>query len=242
MKIFNFTKNITSKILDDIYKVFGWDRLSASKIHNRNDMLEIGSSYGGWVIPSELIYNKSICYCVGCGEDITFDLGLIEKFDCDIFAFDPTPRSIDYVKKTVGSNSKYHFFDIGLWEKEDILKFYVPKNPEHVSHSFLNLQKTTDFISVKVKRLSNIMNSLGHKEIDLLKIDIEGSEYKVLKTVIEDNLKIKIICVEYDECYNPIDSNFKRRIRNSVNDLLNYGYTLIYAQGNGNYTFIKNDD
>ena len=46
-------------------------------------------------------------------------------------------------------------------EKEDVLEFFVPENPEHVSHSLLNLQKTEDSISVKVKRLSSLMKELG---------------------------------------------------------------------------------
>ena len=41
---------------------------------------------------------------MGCGEDISFDLGLIEMFDCDVYGFDPTPKSIDFVNKVAGNN------------------------------------------------------------------------------------------------------------------------------------------
>ena len=119
------------------------------------------------------------------------------------------------------------------------MKFYVPKNPEHVSHSLVNLQKTEDFISVKVKRLADIMKELGHQQVDLLKIDIEGAEYKVLQSILEDDLDIPVICVEYDECFNPLDNNYRERVQSSVNSLIAKDYRLVYSQGRGNYTFVK---
>jgi FkbM family methyltransferase len=52
------------------------------------------------------------------------------------------------------------------------------------------------------------MEQLGHDRIDLLKIDIEGAEYKVIESILADKLDIRVICVEYDECFNPIDDRF----------------------------------
>jgi FkbM family methyltransferase len=232
---------ITKKISIYVFKLFGMDSVSRVKVTGRDDLQEIGTKYGGWVVPVSLLDAESICYCAGCGEDISFDLGLIDRFSCDVYAFDPTPRAIKHVKKVAGENPKYHFYEIGLWDKEETLKFYVPKDPEHVSHSLVNLQKTEDYISVKVKRLAKFMEEVGHKEIDFLKMDIEGAEYKVIETIIEDKINIKVICVEYDECFNPLDKGYTERIRESVSSLLENGYSLVCAQGNGNYTFVKND-
>ena len=109
---------------------------------------------------------------------------MIDKFGCDVYGYDPTPRAIKHVNEKAGNNQKYHFFSIGLWDKADVLRFYTPKNPDHVSHSLLNLQKTDDYIDVKVDRLKNIIENNKHSKIDLLKIDIEGAEYKVIDSII----------------------------------------------------------
>jgi FkbM family methyltransferase len=239
MKLQQLFCNVADRLSNQAFRLSGWDKISFVKIKNRNDLKEIGTEYGGWVVPVSLLSSNSVCYCVGCGEDVSFDLGLIDQFGCDIFAFDPTPRAIRHVEKVASQNSQYHFFEIGLWDKEDTLKFYAPKNPEHVSHSLLNLQKTNDYIFVKVKRLKKIMEDIGHKKIDLLKIDIEGAEYKVIESIAEDNIDIKVICVEYDECSHPLDYNYRKRIRKSVKSLLALGYSLVYAKGNGNFTFVK---
>jgi len=54
----------------------------------------------------------------------------------------------------------------------------------------------------------------------MLKLDIEGEKYKVLDNIVNDGIDIKDICVEYDECFNKIDGDFKQRIRTSVKKLL----------------------
>lgn len=239
MNISKLIPKLTNKLLDQSFKLIGIDRLSMAKIYSRNDLRSFGSKYGSWVIPEALISSESICYCVGCGEDISFDIELIDKIGCDVFAFDPTPRAIEFVQKVAGNNPKYHFYNLGLWDKKDILKFYSPKKIEHVSYSLLNLQKTENYISVEVDNLKNIMDMIGHGKIDLLKIDIEGAEYKVIQSILNEKLNVKVICVEYDECFNPLDKDFKKRIRDSIESLVENGYSLACVQGSGNYTFIK---
>jgi FkbM family methyltransferase len=241
MNLKQLPHKIINTLLNHTFTILGRDRISGIKIDSRNDLKEIGAEHGAWVVPTDLLNATSTCYCIGCGEDISFDIGLIEQFCCDVFAFDPTPRAVRHVERVAAQNTQYHFFEIGLWDKEDNLKFYVPKHPEHVSHSLLNLQNTDDYIVVRVKRLKCIMKEIGHNKIDLLKIDIEGAEYRVIESIIEDNIHVKVICVEYDECFNPLDGNYKLRIRASVNGLVAMGYALVAAQGNGNYTFVRGD-
>ena len=231
---------IIHKMIYYICRKLNRDPTSFIIISHRSDLSKIGTDYGGWVISTSLINSNSICYCFGCGEDISFDLGLIELFGCNVYGFDPTPRAIQYVRSTAGNNLKYHFSEIGLWEKEDYLKFYVPQNKSHISHSLLNLQKTDTFIKVKVDRLKKIMDNNKHNMLDLLKIDIEGAEYAVIDSIIADNLYIKIICVEYDEYHHPLDCNYRKRIRASAKKMVCSGYSLVDIRGGCNYTFIKN--
>lgn len=240
MKPQELAKKIIEKLQNCIFSLLNMDPITYTKILKRKDLQKIGTKYGGWVIPASLLNKKSICYCVGCGEDISFDTGLIDNFSCNVYAFDPTPTAINYVKNITSKNSNYHFYEFGLWDKEDTLKFFVPKNSKHVSHSLLNLQKTKQHIFIKVKRLSSIMRDLGHTKIDILKIDIEGAEYKVIESIIKDDIDIKIICVEYDEYFCPIDAKYKKRIRKSISSLIENNYSLVCAQGNANYTFVKN--
>jgi len=73
----------------------------------------LGSGYGGWDVIPGLLDKQSVVYSFGIGEDVSFDLALIDRFDLKVEAFDPTPKSIAYVKKLgVPSGFKLHEYGI----------------------------------------------------------------------------------------------------------------------------------
>jgi len=215
------------------------DPITGTRIRRIDHLRKIGSDYGGWIVPAHLIRSDSVCYCAGVGEDITFDLGLIARFGCHVFAFDPTPKAVQFVKNAAGAEDRFHFHEIGLWDGDETVRFYEPRNPHHVSHSALNLQKTERYFEARCKRLSGLMRENGHEKLDLLKLDIEGAEYRVIDSIVEDGIDIGIICVEYDEAYNPLDENFPRRIRRSVSRLVGHGYSVVAVELKCNYTLVK---
>lgn len=240
MSLTTFWSKAVRRIAYPLFRLAGRDNLTYKRISRRHDLSRIGSPHGGWVVPTQLLCADSICYCVGCGEDITFDLGLIDRFNCHVYGFDPTPRAVKYVRDRTRHRDHYHFLDVGVWNQDDTLKFYAPKNPSHVSHSALNLQRTQDFFYARVKTLKTIMNEQGHKELALLKLDIEGAEYAVVDFIVDNAIDIRILCVEYDEYFHPMDNGYLARIAKSVERLCNAGFALISSEGNGNYTFVRN--
>lgn len=150
---------------------------------SRCQLERLGSEYGGWVIPANQLKSDSICYCAGVGEDVSFDLAVLQKYGCHIHAFDPTPRSKEFVSKSV-ADERYHFHDYGLWSTDTTLTFFAPTNPEHVSHSANDIQSSANpGFAAQVRRLSHIMKELSHPRVDLLKMDIEGAEYPVVQTL-----------------------------------------------------------
>jgi len=62
--------------------------------------------------------------------------------------------------------------------------FHAPANAAHISHSLVNLQKTSgDGFKARCRKPTSIMREPGHDHIDLLRIDIEGAEYAVLNSM-----------------------------------------------------------
>lgn len=239
LEVGRFLRRAARKAVACASSLAGRDNIAFERIARRQDLASIGSTHGEWTVPASEINSGSICYCAGCGEDISFDLGLIQRFGCHVYALDPTPRAIDYVQAVAGHNPLYHFFPIGLWDEDETLRFFSPKNPAHVSHSLLNLQKSDSYIEVPVKRLKQVMLERGHERIDLLKLDIEGAEYKVVESLLDDDLDVGVLCIEFDEYFNPLDMQYGRRIRNSIAALIGGGYCLVNCRGNGNYTFVR---
>ena len=92
-----------------------------------------GNNYGGFYVCPDFMHKTSIIYSIGIGEDLSFDLAIIETFNCQVFGFDPTPKSINWVKMQQNLPSEFNFFDYGIAHKSGMIDFYLPKNIEHVS-------------------------------------------------------------------------------------------------------------
>ena len=75
-----------------------------------------GTQYGGMIIQENEDLEKSHVLSAGSGEDLTFDIELINKFNCRVFLIDPTPRAINYyklVKNNFGSEKKKEYSGSG---------------------------------------------------------------------------------------------------------------------------------
>lgn len=215
----------------------GLDALTGQRIQSRHDLVRLGSRYGGWIVPSSAVQAHSVCYCAGVGEDISFDLALMERFGCEVHAFDPTPRAIEFVRRNAADVPRFHFHPVGLWERDEQLRFYAPSNPKHVSHSVMNLQQTDSFFEAPCRSLTSLMNELGHARIDLLKLDIEGAEQRVIAAMLEQGVTVKVLCVEFDEATLEWTPERKQRIAATADALASHGYVLVAQEGRGNYTY-----
>lgn len=188
----------------------------------------VGNEYGGFGVCDGLIKDKPLVYSFGIGEDISFDMGLIEKYNAEIFAFDPTPRSIKWVNENV-KNERFHFYPYGLSDNDAKENFYLPKNEDFVSgSSFVHTGLMNNPIEVDMFCLATIMNEMGHRYIDLLKLDIEGSEFKVIPNILNElGIGINQICVEVHGRFWGAEGYKKNR--ELIDIMTKSGYSLVYV-------------
>jgi FkbM family methyltransferase len=157
----------------------------------------LGTAYGGWCICPEKITPASILYSLGVGEDISFDLAMIDRFHLQIYAFDPTPRSIEWMKSQKVPE-QFHFFDYGIASFDGSAMFYPRKDTQEGSYSMLQRRKRkTEGIELSFHRLKTVMHELGHEKIDILKMDIEGAEYDVLDDLLAASISVDQLLVEF---------------------------------------------
>ena len=154
-----------------------------------------GSDYGGWALPVGAVNRDSIVYSFGIGEDASFDLALITETGCQVHGFDPTPKSLSWVADNI-RNDRFSIHPWALGDEDGTMELWLPDNPDHVSASCRKSDRTSDssFIA-ECKRLPTIMKLLGHRKVDVLKMDIEGAEYTVIKTMAADGTLERISCL-----------------------------------------------
>ncbi|MBK3518561.1 FkbM family methyltransferase [Carboxylicivirga marina] len=191
-------------------------------IHIESDWL--GSKNGGFFVHTNLLKSDSIVYSFGIGEDISFDQQLMNQCKCTVHGFDPTPRSIDWVRKNVNSE-QFIFEPLGISHESGNIDFFLPKNNAHVSGS-LSSNSITDEqqkISVPVKTLADIVKDKQHQHIDLLKMDIEGAEYDVIPNILASGIEIKQVLVEFHHRLYPNGNN---KTKNAIEQMKAHGYEV----------------
>lgn len=183
-----------------------------------------GNDYGGFYACPDFLNQNSIVYSFGIGEDISFSRSLIEKYNCKVYGFDPTPKSIHWVHKQQ-KPERFQFFDYGIDRVSGLTNFHLPKNPDYVSGSIIEQSNvlSDQYIQVKMKSLSDIVKDLGHQMINILKLDIEGAEYDVLDNVMDSGIIIDQILVEFHDRYV---ANGKEKTKNVIKMMSRHGYEI----------------
>ena len=150
---------------------------------------------------------KKNCVVYDFGIRESPDFGLAFAKQCDVVGFDPSPISIQWWKnskeKILQDYPGYQFAPVGAagvdgelllreydWGQVSIIEF--PKRVVNTNdcdtkgnckYTFHKQQKT---FPIPVATLSTIMREHKHKRISLLKLDVEGSEYSFLESMIDD--------------------------------------------------------
>lgn len=175
-----------------------WARFArALHVEPRQNLIRLGASHGGYVVPGDVIEEDWICYSAGLGEEISFELDLIRRYGCTVYAFDPVPKSARYVQPVAATEPRLRFLPYGLWSEDASLELYAPADASHVSHSIVNLQRTRDSITAECRSIPSLMEELGHGRVDLLKLDVEGAEYAVLESLRQTGVRPGVLCVDF---------------------------------------------
>lgn len=234
-------------------------RFLRQECHPVDDLVFLGTSYGGWNVKEDMLSGTAVC--VGAGEDISFDIVLNSKYGMDVVVIDPTPRAIEHYRGVIsaikggqrfsinnGKDNEYYnlegvslarisLVEKALWSEPSKVKFYVPRNESHVSHSIANLNQTDEYIEVEADRLINVLQAEKFDSVDLLKLDIEGAEGVVLEDALKSGIRPRQICVEFDEMGSPKNDTLNK-VRQMVEMLKRSGYKLVHFDGKANCLFL----
>lgn len=186
----------------------------------------LGTEYGGWLLDLELVPDNSTVISAGIGEDISFDIELIKRKNCQIVGIDPTIKSHKFIDSQTGLNN-FSLIKKALDKtKDDIVFMYENTNPNYVSESILPNHHSVgnNYYLTETITLQELFEA--HKNISVVKMDIEGSEYDVLKNLTAIPESVKQLCIEFHHfCtdYTLEDS------KNIIEHLGSFGFKSVYS-------------
>ena len=198
----------------------------------RRPSVRLGSYYGGWTVLPKLIGPKSIVYSFGIGDDISWDLGMIDRFGVTVHGFDPTPRCVTWLRRQKLPEA-FCFHEVGLANYDGQATFVMRNSaPDWSSYNIASASEDAyENVTCPVQRLATIMKSLSHDYIDVLKLDIEGAEYDVLQDIMAGVVRTKQLLIEFHYF-----EDLERRLKDTkvaINGLNRDGYRIFSRSASG---------
>ncbi|MNK56820.1 2-O-methyltransferase NoeI [compost metagenome] len=152
-----------------------------------------------WIFDAKKILNSDVAVIVDAGANIgSVSTELNYWFpDAKIFAFEPVARTFATLKSNVNKLSNIQPYQLGLGDTQQ--KISINLNPENTINSiksdFNNLENI-EREEITIITLNDFLTESGIKDVDILKIDVEGFEFEVLYGCKHFLQSIKLIILE----------------------------------------------
>lgn len=208
-------------------------RLTGRELWLRPEVQYPQRRYGEWTICPELLEQRVVVYSMGIGDNIDFELAVMDEWGAEVHAFDPTPPAA-WVKN-LGLPDRFHFHAWAAAAEDGELMLYPRiKRDGSTSDDMYTLvageSGRHDGIKVPAKSISSIMATLGHDSVDIIKLDIEGAEYEVLEDLLSEKIRPRHLLVEFHHRFPGIGKSMTTDI---VRQLQLNGYRILFVSATG---------
>jgi len=146
--------------------------------------------------------SDSVIIDAGCSYEADFSMHMINEYQLKVYAVDPTLKHRKALR-ILEEKHKGRFIHLpfAITAEDGALTFYESKVNESGSiladHINVRMDETTSY-EVKAISLKSLLNYIGVKQIDILKLDIEGVEYDLVSRISrEELLPFKQIFIEF---------------------------------------------
>lgn len=161
-----------------------------------------GARSGLWTVATEGLHAGSVVYSFGVGDNLAWELAMVERFGLIVHAFDPTPRSVRWVAEQALPPG-LRFTPVGLAAQDGELALFPPRKATSKNFSIHPprtpaWKRTPDPQRVRcpVARLATLTTERGHAHVDVLKLDIEGAELEAVPELLRSGPPVGQLLLE----------------------------------------------
>ena len=125
---------------------------------------------------------QSIVFDVG-GYEGEFAQRIYDKYGCSIYIFEPVRQFYDNIVKRFSGNKKIKVYHCGLGPENSVKYIALNQDGSSIYGKRIGKKERATIVDI-----FDIIAANNIREIDLIKINIEGGEYDLLNRMIEKNL------------------------------------------------------
>jgi FkbM family methyltransferase len=153
--------------------------------------------FGGYYFSNKNFNSKKLnIISAGIGDNVIFEKYLEKNYKItNLICIDPT----EVAKKTLKKNlKKYKFYKAALTDKKKIGRIFVPYFKEDINYSVGNIIQSKNSIKINFLDIITVMKKNKMKQIDMLKLDVEGVADKVIFNCFKKSIYPNQICLELE--------------------------------------------
>ena len=198
-------------------------------------IIQLGQNSGAWALCPDGLDKNSVVYSFGIGRDISFERALIDRYHLTVYAFDPTPLALAWIRAQ-DLPQGFLLQEVGIAGHDGTARFQPPTKSKFESFSLARSSGVGQAVDAPVRRFATLVEMLGHRRLSVLKLDIEGAEYQVLEDVLGSGIPVDQILVEFHHRWKEIGA---RQTRRAITRLRAAGWCVAHVSESGmEYTFL----
>lgn len=165
---------------------------------------------------------------------IVFDVGgykgettadFLKLYDCEVYIFEPVKEFVEIIRQKFQDNPKVHIFDFGLSNRSTTEEISLEDNAASIYKHDGQTEK------ISLVKISDFMRENAIERVDLMDINIEGSEYDLIEDLITSGEIAKVENVQVQ--FHWFVENAEERMRKLQNQLrashfLTYQHSYIW--------------
>jgi FkbM family methyltransferase len=181
---------------------------------------------------------NSVVFEVG-GYNGTWSFKIVKRYDPYLYVFEPVRSFYDGLKKRFSDNRKVRVFHFGLSDQDEKAEIRLARDG---SSPFRTEGKSE---SIQLRDICTVINELKISHIDLIQINIEGGEYRLLRRMLEIGMteRCSNIQVQFHTIL-PDASSQREEIRKGLEGThsLLYDYPFVWESWRLNDCFVGPED
>ena len=185
-----------AKVVSAVHRrEFEW-RLARLPLQPIGELEDVGSHYGGWIVPVDRITRDWTCYSIGAGADVTFDLELARRFGARVRSFEPVELYVQMAREAGAGVERFSAHHAAIALEDGAIEMQHSHEARSGSLSAAGLYESPDSTTVPGRTIPSLMQEFGDSSVELLKVDVEGLEYDLLPALDFEAMGVQVLTVQ----------------------------------------------
>lgn len=174
---------------------------------------------GGWWLCPFVLRPGDVAYSFEVGSDLALERALLEDHGARVYIFDPDPATAVRAERE------------GLLEGFQL--YAIRLGPENRP-----ARRDAGTEGARMARLTDLMRMLGHRRLDLLKLNVETAP-AAIQDLVDRKVDVRQLLVALEETTTTADRD---RVEALVEALVGHGFRIFHITPDGRrYAFIRTD-